>query len=229
MKALSLKNLFIFTFIVALAVWANGCASTPTKVETKLFDITTNTVIVVKTNTINRTNVEVQVVQQVVPTPSGSITNVVLFTNAYVIPVEIPVTNVTQHYTYVPNQNAVAIKETAGAVGGMFGVGGVASTLIMGIFGAWASWRSKQYKEAAVSLTQIIETGSELFKATPQGEKADAMWKNWMMKHQTEAGTIQTIWKILQTATDNQAAQKAATDIEKIITENPVATPPVPA
>lgn len=218
MKLPTFRTVFILTVIVLLAIFcADGCASTPTKVETKLFDITTNTVVVLKTNTIWKTNVEIQQVQQIVPTPSGSVTNVFFFTNVAAIPIQVPTTNVTQNYNYTPNQNAAEIKEGGTAAGNLFGVGGIAGTVLGGIFTAWAAWRSKQNKGMAVALSQIVETGREVLKTLPNGAALDTAYVSWMQKHQAEAGAIQSVMKIVSNVTDNQSAQKAAQEISDTI------------
>lgn len=232
MKTVTKAILIPLLLGVFVAFCMNGCASTPTKLEQKLFDIQTNTVQVVVTNTVTRTNYEVQRIQQIVPTPSGSVTNFIEITNAVPVQFQVPATNYTEHYTYTPNQNAAAIKQTGTEIGGFFGVGGTVGTIITGIFGAWAAfaeWRSKKNKNTAEALSQIIETGSEVLKLAPNGAQWDAAWKQWMQKHQAETGTLSNVMKILQNVTDNQTAQNAAAEIQEIIGAVNAKAMPTPA
>lgn len=209
------------TLIAVLALSAAtliGCASTtPTKLEQKLFDIQTNIVEVVKTNTVFKTNYVVQTVQNIIPLPTGSVTNYTVITNAVAVPIQLPATNYIESYAFKPNETAATIQTTGGMIGSFFGAGGLVTTLLGGIFSAWAAWRSRKNGQTAVALSQIIETGSEVLKSLPQGAAYDAAWKSWMQAHQAETGTIQNVLKILQNVTDNSTAQKAAKEISETI------------
>ncbi|MGV1047674.1 MAG: hypothetical protein ACOYD4_03995 [Solirubrobacterales bacterium] len=205
--------------VAIIALTLVGCASTkaPTAIETKLFNVETNIVEVVQTNTVFKTNYVVQNIQNIVPTPSGSITNYTLITNAVAVPIQVPVTNYVESYAFKPNETAATVTATGGMIGNFFGAGGLVTTIIGGLFASWASWRSRKNGQTAVALAQIIETGREVLKSVPNGAAIDSEYVNFMTTHQAEAGVLQNVMNILAKVTDNSSAQQAAREISATI------------
>jgi len=214
-----MRKVIVISFITLLISYAlfTGCQSPPTAFERKFYDIETNYVPIVRvmTNIVTITNYHTIVTNVVVGT------NVIVITN--LVPVIsttsnlVPVTNLAELYGYKPNTNAAAVVDTVRSIGGYFGFGDLAAILTGGAVSLWGLLRSRKFKMTAEALSQIIETGSEILKSTPQGQPLDAQWKAWMVKHQAETGTIQSVLKILNSSTDNQEAKSVAEQLIKIL------------
>lgn len=204
---------------------ATGANRAPTAFEQKFFNIQTNYVPQVMVTTV--TNYQIEKVRQVVvETNTVTITNqqsgaqeqkivYVPVTNTLVK--EVPVvtkefiTNTVPSYTYTPNATTAQIKAGAETVGGLFGpYGGMAAAAVGGIFGLWGHLRSSKANATSAVLTQVIETGSELLKTTPQGTVLADKWRTWMIAHQAEQGVIENVTKIVANVVDNEAAKDAA-------------------
>lgn len=210
--------------LAALAACATGPGRPPTALEQKLFTIQTNFVpqvevhVVVQTNFVTvplvtaTTNIvyETNVLDQVVTHTNvlevtREIHREVLSTN------NVTVTNQVPAYTLTPNATANAITAGAETAGNMAGpYGGLAAGLVGGIFGLWGHLRSSKSNAATATLAQVIETGSELMKSTPQGQVLADKWKTWMISHQAAEGVIEQVTKVVANEVDNQDARAAA-------------------
>jgi hypothetical protein len=187
-----------FAILVSL-LFILGCKSgPPTAIERSLFNVQTNY------------------------TPSIIlVTNTVTVTNEAKIPVQVPVTNfvtnLVAQYIYTPNTNAATVAETGGAIGSLFGVGGIASTALAGLFGLWAQMRSSKANKTSAVLAQIIETGGEILKTTPQGAQLADRWKTWMISHQAEQGVISQVTGLVANVVDNQDARDVAAKLTTLM------------
>ena len=171
-----------------------SCVGAPTDIEKKLFDVKTISVPVVTWST----NIE---------------------DGTAVITAE---TNFYEAFDFTPGETAGAIVETGTNIGNFFGVGGIAGTLLSAIFGIWAKLRSNTNRKTAAILAQIIEAGRKVMTTTPQGQKVEGEWVKWMSKHQTEAGVVLEVSKLLKQVVDRESAQMVANELIKLT------TPPAP-
>jgi hypothetical protein len=121
------------------------------------------------------------------------------------------VTNYEPSYTYTPNERARAVSAVAGTTAGLLGpIGELVALLCAGAFGVWGQIRSSRATRVAGVLAQVIETGRAVLQQSPQGQKLDEQWKNWMIKHQAEQGVIEDVVKLLATVVDDGTAKDAA-------------------
>jgi len=200
------------TFSVATVT---GCGTPPTKLETRFYDIDTNLLprVVWVTNEIVRGGAggarggwergEAEGARGEGSTELGAApvyqTNVTL------------VTNYDEAYTYTPNERARTVSAVAGAGAGLLGpIGELVTLLCAGAFGVWGQLRSSRATRVAGVLAQVIETGRAVLQASPQGQKLDEQWKNWMITHQAQQGVIEDVVKLLGTVVDDGTAKEAA-------------------
>lgn len=246
-----LKTAVAFWAIAAgiACLYLAGCTTTPTptKWETKFFDIQTNYIpkIVVITNVVPATNVVEQVVYktnqvdqyhlEIVPV-TNTLVETVLRTNV------VSLTNQVEIYHYTPGTNAAMVGGIAGTAAAPFGWGGVVGTGMAGLFAAWAAYRNRQnaaraaglgvdYAQSqatAAALAQIIETGRQVLQTTPQGQAIDAQWKQWMIQHQVETGTIQNVLGLLNNVVDEASAKVVASQLSSMIQERNTTPMPTP-
>lgn len=217
--------------IIAIALLATltlciGCASTtpPTKLESSIFNVVTNHVTVVQTNTLWTTNISVQTV---------TLTNntQVNVTNTYAVPIPIITTNIVTTVDYQQGENAAKIKATASQIGSVAGgplgetIAGFAATAILGI---WGWWRSNNKSKLAINSMQVIETLRQFVKSLPDGAKYDSALVAWMQKHQGEAGVIQSVVDTLAADVSSSDAKTAAATITAAITALGQPTAPAP-
>lgn len=210
--------------VCGLALLVAACAATkPNAFDRAFYDITTNQVpkVVVHTNVVTLTNV---VQQEVTKTNWIDQTRfeVVKLTNE--IPVFVQVTNVvpevvmTPQLSFAPNTNATALANTARDVGNLFGpFGALVGGLVMGALGVYGRMRSGS--KSAEVLAQVIETGRELLKTTPQGQQLDQRWVQWMQLHQAEAGVLQRVTSLVGNVVDNQSAREVAQELTEMMNE----------
>lgn len=215
-----------------------GCqTSPPTKMEQGMFDIVTNTVVVVKTNMVTLTNTEVV---QITVTNVDHTTKVTDVTNYTQVVVPVQVTNKTETYDYgAPSARTQAQKEMVTSIVGtganMVAPGSgelvktVTTGLITGGLALWAWIRGNGHKNAAAQLTQVVETGREIIKAVPGGEKYDAAYLQWMKDHQTETGVANLIGKLVEKNVSNDQAKGAVQSIMDVIGTVSDVTPKAPA
>ena len=171
-----------------LALTTVGCVGAPTEVEKKLFDVKTIQVPVVTWST----NIE------------DGVAVITAKTNWY------------EAFDFTPGETAGAIVETGTNIGNLFGVGGIVGTLLSSILGIWAKLRSNTNRKTAAVLAQVIEAGRKIMTTTPQGQAAEQKWVGWMSKHQTEAGVVLEVSKLLKQVVDKESAQMVADQLIKI-------------
>ncbi len=219
---LSIIVLFPVCLLVGCSLFGNG-ASAPNAVESKFFDINTNLVPRVSQVTnivpVYQTNIVVltygvtnTTTKEVTPV---QVTNLVTQTT-YATNIQ-TVTNVVPMYQMTPGSTAKAAETIGGMVGAPFGVGGLITTGLAGAFGLYSSLRNKALagtatlaNQASGALAQNIETLMEVLKTTPQGQALQPLIQNYLVKHQTEAGVIQTVATIVDNTVDNAAAKQSA-------------------
>lgn len=241
-----LIGLTVSGLLAVLLVMVGGCATgaerAPAAWETKFYTIVTNQMPVVHnfTNTIVTTQT-VEVIREVpviktVTDPQGV---TVVATNFYNITnVEnrisyatnvVTETNMEASYDYTPNQNAAAVKEGAGVVGGLFGANGLVTTLVGGVFGLYGMMRSSKKGKAAKAAVQSVEMAREVLKTTPQGQALDSELVKYLMQHQAEAGVIQQLSKLVRDHVDNDDAREVADEISNLIQERLAGSQPAAA
>lgn len=184
-------------------VFISGCSSAPpTKLEQKVFDVTTNftPVLTYRTNIVDLTNVVV-----------------------------VPVWTTNEAYTYAHGANAQAIKGVAGTIGNVAapGVGGpIASGAVGLLLAAWAWFRGSKQSATANNLAQTIEVARELLKSLPNGAGLDNQLTTWMQNHQAEAGVLPQVLDILDKTVDNPAAKTVSDQLRAALAA--IQTPPPP-
>jgi hypothetical protein len=117
------------------------------------------------------------------------------------------------NYAFPPSAAQAAIVGAGSAVGSLFGVGGLVSTILGGLFGLYGTVRSRQTDATSATLAQIIQTAQKVIESTPQGGALSQAFTSWMMKHQTNAGVIQSVAALVDQAVDPEKAQGAAQGI----------------
>lgn len=186
-----------------LGLLATGCGTpaqrAPSATELKYYDVKTNFI---------------EVVAVVSNAPAAGETS-----NAQRSTLNVqPVTNRVEEYTFTPNAHAQLTANTGAAVGNIWGVGAPVGAGILGLFSLWGLWRSRKSAVAsAAELAQIIETGRQVLRAMPNGEKYEAEWKAWMVKHQAETETIAAVSQLVANSVDNEKAKGAAQSIVNLI------------
>lgn len=180
---------FIAIPVIVASVWL-GCAGTPTKLETKLFNITTNYLPV--TNEV------------IAVSPDGTkVTNLVESAK--------PV------YVYTKGSGETQITQVGTDVGNLFGVGGLAGTAIGMLFGAWRWIRGNKVAQTANELAQNIETIREFVKQLPNGATYDSVLTGWLTKNQAKAGVLNEVINILKQQISNPEAKAAADQVSETI------------
>lgn len=218
-----MKNLRLIGLAGTMALLA-GCASgPPTALEREFYDIRTNVipVIVPVTNVVEQTNwatvtvtnrVEIVAEKEVVVPVTNVVLHSVWATNI------VNVTNWVEAYTFVPGTNATALTETARGIGSLWGpFGELAGLIVGGLFGLWGVMRSNRANKTAAVLAQVIETGKQLLRLTPQGQGLDAAWTSWMKEHQRETGTMLAVIQLLNTVVDEPSAKRVAKELAELI------------
>lgn len=209
---------------ILLATTITGCAmfgsnpSPPTKAEQKLFDIVTNVVkqVVTETNVVQRVETNYQVVaytitnqiNQLVPVNFTNVIPVVLFSTNIVTR-----TNDVEQYTYgKPNATA---QGTAGVIGGLTnvvapGAGSLVTELLLGAAAIWGGLRSTKANKVNGVLTQTVETAREVLKTTSQGQVLDERLMSWMKDHHLDEGVITQIAALVDKNVDTGQAKEVA-------------------
>lgn len=192
------KHLLLY---LALPILFTACSTAspkpPSTIERTFFTVVTNYVPIVTSTT------EVLVASN--ETGVTWVTNVTFETNW------------AEGYDFEPNTNALAVIETGTAVGNFFGVGGIVGTVLAVLFGVWAKLRTTNALKMAGVLAQIIEAGRKVLSSTPQGQKLETEWVAWMSKHQTQAGVILEVSKLLKQVVDVESAQAVANQLIDLV------------
>ena len=185
--------------LLLLSALITGCASAPTRLEQKLFDIRTNQIPTVT------------LVTNIVPVyadsgnPSGVAGSPIAWrTNVTVT------TNFAEAYTYTPSATAARVASAANFLGPW---GQLAGMVLGGLIGAYGILRSSRAAKTAGVLAQVIETGRQVLQSTPQGQTLDQQWKTWMIQHQAEQGVISDVVKLLNQVVDEPSAKITAQDL----------------
>lgn len=203
------------------AIIAISCTSTPTRLETKLFDIQTNYVdaVILRTNVIWTTNT-FTVTKTV--TNENNVVVPVFVTNAIPVPLY-SVTTITQQVpTYVFSQgtNAQGVKDTAAAIGNiaMPGVGGPIAGGVAGlILAGWQWFRNRKSTAAAASGVQAVEVARNLVKSLPNGATYDAAYVQWLQRHQVELGVLPQVLDLMKTTLDTNSTRQTTDQIKAAV------------
>ncbi len=182
-----------------------GCSSPPTKVERVLYSVTTN----------HEPSVALEpVVSSVSETNEAGTVLTRWETN------KVWVTNVVETYTMTPNTLAKTAAPVVGSAVALLGPwGDLASVVVAGALAVWGWVRSSRLNRTAGVLAQVIETGREVLKSTPQGREWDKAWVQWMTQHQAEEGVIENVMNVLASAVDNPTAKVAAEKLLAVLKE----------
>lgn len=214
-----LSTLLASIIVIGMA----GCASTPpSKFESSIFDIKTNYIptITFQTNTVWRTNVEVQTIT--VTNPVGVVVPQYV-TNFIPVatPVVTQVSNAVPAYDYQQGAAAEQMKQSAATIGNLIapGIGGPIAYFGLGLILTGLGWfrSSKRANTLAGNFGQVVETARELLKTIPDGQKYDAALVQWMQQHQAEEGVLQSVLGLLRDRVNNADAQIAARQIADTI------------
>jgi hypothetical protein len=119
----------------------------------------------------------------------------------------------TESYELVPKAGVVDSLNTAATVSSAVPGWGTVATSVLGIFGAaYHGYTRIRFKKTAAALVQGIETGREIISKTPNGDKLDAKYVEWLEKHQAELGVVDAVTKVVANV-DPAAAQHVANAI----------------
>jgi hypothetical protein len=181
------------------AVLLTGCASTPTRLEQKLFDVRTNQIpsVVLVTNIVP-VYAQAGIDGRAQASPVSWRTNITV------------TTNLVEAYTYTPKLSADQLASATSLLGPW---GQLLGVILGGVIGAYGLIRSSRATKTAGVLAQVIETGRQVLQATPQGQALDAQWKTWMIQHQAEQGVMSDVVKLLNQAVDEPSAKITAQDL----------------
>jgi hypothetical protein len=238
-----MKKLLAPAVIVSAISILFGCGTIPNVFDRTVFDVTTNYVprLVLQTNTylvpVFQTNAVMVVTYQtnivhdnqiqITPvTVTNTVVSTVMQTNTVTTTNQITV----PQYVLTPGATVEGIKTIGGIAGAPYGVGGLVTGGLGALAAIYTGWRNRQFKgqndalsQTAGTLAQVIETGREVLKTTPQGQQADAAFKQWMISHQAVTGVISDVSDIVKEKVDNDEAKRAADQIKLLM--NPAPTP----
>lgn len=210
-----LKLSLACTLAAAVIAFA-GCGtfgsnpSPPSKLESGIFNVTTNYVPVVVPVTSYRTNV-VEVTQTVTNTAGGSVTLTNWTTN--VVTSVVTQTNLQPQYNYTPGAGAQTATGVVTGIGNIFGVGGMAGTALGGLLSIWGWLRSTKNYATAANTAQVVETLRQFIQSLPNGSAYDTALTNFMTQHQSEAGVLANVTQILANDVSNPDAKFAAQSV----------------
>lgn len=227
-----MKNPFALPLICI--VFLTGCSmlasKPPSPLETKLFDIRTNQVPVVLT----QTNV-VTVTQTNVVNVRNPVTEVMYRTNEITIQTVgtniVTVTNLVPAYEFTPKPASLEAAQAVGTVTNGFlpGFGGLITTGLTGLLGLWATLRTKkQGNQIAANLTQAIETARSVIKSLPNGAAVGSKFDAFLVAHQEDADLAGKIGAIVDQFVSADEATGAATKIINLVS-TPLTSPPAVA
>lgn len=230
MKIKTLKVLFLSVSIVSLSLVIAGCAAMgsnptpPNKVESVLFNTTTNYVPVVipayVTNQVTVTSYQTNV-QGVAVTQY--LTNIV--------PVTVPasITNVPS-YTETPKQSVTAGVQGAGGVLNVLfpGIGSIASNAVLALLGFYGYLRSSKLGNTAAVLAQNVQLARNILQSVPNGAALDNAFVTFIQNHQADEGVIQQVMATIAAEVNNSDAKVAAQQIAATVQALTSATAPKP-
>lgn len=128
---------------------------------------------------------------------------------------------------------AESASAAAGLVGNLFGAGGLIGTAVAGLFGWYQRARNAglvaKYtgateavaaaNQVSVALSQNIETILELMEGSPQLKPVVPLVKNYLMKHQTEAGVVKDVSRLIAEFVNTGEAKGAAMELAAAINQ----------
>jgi hypothetical protein len=206
---------------VALLALVAGCSmfgrnpSPPSKLESSLYDVTTNyvPVVVMKTNVVPVTVYQTNQVQMTVTNVQGVLET---RTNVLVIPVVTYQTNTVASTNLQAQYNYGTGSGLAGAQGVISAIpvyGPLASTALAGLAAVWGWLRSSKNRQTAANTAQVVETMRQFIKALPNGTTYDNALMQWVQAHQAEEGVLTNVLSIIESEVSNPDAQFAAQSV----------------
>lgn len=204
--------------ITAVALVVTGCKmfganpAPPTKAEQKFFDITTNEVpkVVTQTNLVTQTNIITLTNQVGIPILQ---TNLITTTNV------VQATNVMESYQYTPKSAVVATISGVGSATAPFtaGWGTIITSALVGLYGLWAHLRSTKQTATSSALTQEIEAIRSFILTLPQGTKIDSAVTQFMQQHQVEAGVASQVLNLIKGYSSDSTVTGVASQLQDAI------------
>lgn len=211
MKPREMGMVSVWLMVVMLAGLMTGCASAPpSKTELRLFRVETNYVPKVSAELVTVTNEVVLWRTNIVE----GVTTVSATTNVSVSAVLQGVTNYQAQYVFTPGDGAERVRNVGEAIAEPFGLGKLVGGVLGGVFGIWGLLRSRKANTTAAVLAQAVETGRALIRDTPQGQQVDAKFRDWLIKHQSEAAVLDQVGKLLRNDVDATGAVQQADAIK---------------
>lgn len=210
----------------------------PTALERELFETLTNMrpQVVTQTNvvtvTVTQTNAVVMYQTNVV---AGAPPVVVTLTN-YVTSItyetnRVSVTNQVEGYQLTTGKGVEAAQAIGSAAAGPFGWGGIVSLILGTLASTYLSWRNralagnvKTGQVVAETLANNIQTLRRVIETTAQGQQLGELCKQYLIKHQGQAGVLQEVVDILDDVIDEPSALVAAQEIQRLLAQ--VSPPP---
>jgi hypothetical protein len=201
-------HVFLATCCVMGAVV--GCStfgrnpSPPTKLETSLFQVTTNYVpVVIPAYTTNN----IQVTQTLTNYQGITLTNYATNTVLTVIPAT---TNLQAQYNYGPGGT---LSGAQGIVSTIPIYGTLASTALGVLGSVWGWLRSTKNRQTAANTMQVVATMRQFIQALPNGGIYDTALTHWMRAHQADSGVLNEVLTLLGSEVSNPDAQFAANSV----------------
>jgi hypothetical protein len=194
--------LLIFTALAALTV---GCSTID-----KLYDhqVVTTPGAPVATNTVYRTNV-VQLVLTNTVTVTNTATGEVVKSNAVQLVAQ-PIITAQPQIVYAPDTYTTNLvpRATISAPLNTVGSSGIpiAAPIAIGLGWLYSAYAAIRNKNAARALVTGIEAGRQFLQTTPEGQKADAKIKDYLVQHQEAAGVVDLVGKLVAQHTGDTTA-----------------------
>lgn len=218
-----LKFLALLIFILGLSTgckaFTNLQNAKPTAFEEHVYNIKTNVVTVLETNTVT------QVSQVTVTNP---VTQVTSLTNITTVTQQLVPTQQTNYdYSVAPATSAGVTATGAIANLAVPGLGTIVSGALAGLLGIWGAFKSKQATTAQSvneTLSQAIATAQQVIgQVSPS---ASASFNTWLSQHKADSDLASEIAGVVDQYVDPTAAHGTAISIVSQLT-TPLA-PPTP-
>lgn len=220
-KTLFWTSLAFAAAALACIVFFTACSTfgtnptPPTKLESSLFNVTTNyvPVVVMRTNVVPVTVYETNQVQMTVTNVQGVLE---VRTNVLVVPVTTyltntaPATNLQAQYNY---GTGAGLAGAEGVISAVPVYGSLASTALAGLAAIWGWLRSSKNRQTAANTAQVVETMRQFIKALPNGTTYDNALMQWAQAHQAEGGVLTNMLSIIESEVSNPNAQFAAQSV----------------